>query len=95
MLLLKINVTKVDKARLFEGKNGAKYLDLVVTELEEPDQFGNTMLIKQACSKEERQSGVKMPIIGNGKELTGSKPKPQAPKPTAAATTGDDDGLPF
>jgi hypothetical protein len=69
MLTLKINVMKLQKERFFEGKNGAKYADLIVMELDEPDQYGNTFIVKQSLSKEERQQGVKMPIIGNGKSF--------------------------
>ena len=67
LIYIKIDVTKIDKARLFEGKNGAKYLDLVC--IPSPTgKFGDTHFITQSCSKEERQSGTKMPIIGNAKE---------------------------
>lgn len=67
IIYIKIDVTKIDKARLFQGKNGAKYLDLVCVPSRE-SRYGDTHFITQSCSKEERQRAVKMPIIGNAKE---------------------------
>lgn len=67
MINLSIDVMKLQKERFHPGKNGAKYANLVVMELNEPDQYGNTHIVKQSCTKEEREAGVKMPIIGNGK----------------------------
>lgn len=64
---LKIDVTKIDKTRIFEGKNG-KYVDMVCfIDTEEQDQFGNHGRIDQAVSKEEKQQGVKGPILGNAR----------------------------
>lgn len=64
---LKIDVTKIDKTRIFEGKNG-KYVDMVCfIDTEEQDQFGNNGRIDQAVKKEEKQQGVKGPILGNAR----------------------------
>jgi hypothetical protein len=66
LVTLKIDVTKVDKARLFKGSKGT-YLDCQVFLEDEQDQYGNNGMITQAVSKEERQSGVKGAILGNAK----------------------------
>ncbi len=71
MITVKIDVTKVDKARLFEGKNGAKYLDLVL--IERQDQYGNDYMAVQGVTKEERLAGVKGAILGNGKHIGGQQ----------------------
>jgi len=64
---LKIDVTKIDKTRIFEGKNG-KYVDMVCfIDTEEQDQYGNNGRIDQSVKKEEKQQGVKGPILGNAK----------------------------
>lgn len=100
MKLLKIDVTKIDKARLFKGK-AATYLDLVMHENKNgTDKYGNDGFITQSCTKEERQNGVKMPIIGNWKRVGA---RPQAPVDATApvsgvpSTTADaaDDQVPF
>ena len=64
---IKIDVTKIDKARLFKGEKGT-YLDLTTfIDTSEADQYGNHGFISQATTKEERDQGVKTPILGNSK----------------------------
>ncbi|AUR91936.1 hypothetical protein NVP1167O_40 [Vibrio phage 1.167.O._10N.261.51.F2] len=64
---LKLDVTKIDKARLFNGQKGT-YLDATVfIDLDELDQYGNSGMITQDVSKEEKQQGVKGNILGNVK----------------------------
>ncbi len=66
-LALKINVSQIDKARLFAGAKG-QYLDCTIfVDLDQLDQYGNSGMITQDVSKEEKQQGVKGNILGNGK----------------------------
>ena len=83
---LKINVSEIDKARLFVGKKG-KYLDATVfIDLEQLDQYGNSGMITQDVSKEEKDQGVKGNILGNCKLFWsegGQAPQQQqAPQPS-------------
>lgn len=67
MQKLKIDVTKIDKTALFEGKKG-KYLDITLFENRDgTDQYGNDGFIVQEISKERRDKGEKGPILGNWK----------------------------
>lgn len=64
---LKIDVTKIDKARLFKGQKGT-YLDATVfVELNGFDQYGNSGMITQDVTKEEKQQGGQGAILGNSK----------------------------
>ena len=64
---IKLDVTKIDKQRLFSGQKGT-YLDATVfIDIDELDQYGNSGMITQDVSKEEKQSGVKGNILGNVK----------------------------
>ncbi len=64
---LKIDVSKIEKARLFKGAKGT-YLDATVfIDLSELDQYGNSGMITQDVSKEEKQQQVKGAILGNCK----------------------------
>lgn len=64
---LKIDVTKIDKARIFEGKKG-KYIDLTTfVDLNNASEFGDHGFIAHSVSKEEREGGVQGAIIGNAK----------------------------
>ena len=85
----KIDVTKIDKNRLYQGK----WLDLVMVETKQVGQYGDTHLVKQSISKEERESGVQLPIIGNLRPMGGGNTgggQRQPPK-----KTDDWDDCPF
>lgn len=92
----KIDVTKIDKNRLFQGKNGAKYLDVILIEKDGQDQYGNNFMVVQGVSKEEREQGIKGAILGNGKYMGkgGSKPEAAAAKQTETQSSEHDD-VPF
>ena len=61
----KVNLSLVDQSRCFNGAKG-KYADLTAfIDIDEVGQYGDNGTISQQTSKEERDQGVKMPIIGN------------------------------
>lgn len=63
---VRIDVTKIDKDKLYKGQKG-QYLDLTTfINLDEQDKYGNNGFISQSVSKE-RDAGVKTPILGNVK----------------------------
>ena len=96
MISISIDVTKIDKERLYTGKKGV-YLDCILIETPN-NQYGDDYMIAQSVSKEEREQGIKGEILGNAKIL-GGKPQgtQQAPPPEAgnADYKGDDSDLPF
>jgi len=65
---VKIDVSKIDKSRLYKGQKGT-YLDLTTfINTAELDQYDNNGFISQSMTKEEREGGVeKTPILGNVK----------------------------
>jgi len=92
----KINVTRIKKEHLFQGKNG-KYLTVRGFESERPDQFGNAGFASQSVSKEAFDRGEKGEIIGNWKHVEPKKATPapsKAPKLAPAQPAADDD-VPF
>jgi len=69
LIALKIDVKKIDKARLYKGTKGT-YLDAtIVFDPDNPDQYENHGFIAQSVSKEEREAGQRGEILGNGKLL--------------------------
>lgn len=75
---LKIDVSKIDKARLFSGQKGT-YLDATIfVDLDQLDQYGNSGMITQDVSKDEKAQGIKGNILGNGKVFW--KEQGQAPQ---------------
>ncbi len=82
---IKLDVKKLDKARFFAAQSGALYVDITMfLDPENEGQYGDHGFATQSCSKEEREGGVQMPIIGNGKIFYGlnelKAAVPQAPK---------------
>lgn len=91
---LKIDVTKIDKARLYKGKKGT-YLDAqVFVDVDEADQYGNNGMITQAVSKDERAAGEKGAILGNCKVFWRDQAQEQAQQ-AAPQGGGMDDDIPF
>lgn len=101
---LKIDVSKIDKDRLFKGQKGT-YLDATVfIDTAELDQYGNSGMITQDVSKEEKQQGVKGNILGNCKVFwsdSGQQAQPQQPPQQAQPQYNappqefDDSDIPF
>jgi hypothetical protein len=98
MKSVRINVTKIDKSAIYEGKNG-KYVDLVLFENKNgEDQYGNLGFVTQDIGKERRLAGEKGPILGNWKELAGSREAIKEGSPgedLPAGVSEDDDEIPF
>jgi len=85
MQSIKIDVTKIDKALLYQGQKGT-YLNIVLMENREgKDQYGNDGFVKQETSKEQRAAGIKGPIIGNWKHVGSSAPKQERGTPQRPA----------
>jgi len=100
LIALKIDVTKLEKARFFQGKNGAVYADLILNLKDDlaEDQYGNCGFMAQSVTKDERTAGTKLPICGNAKLLAGPKAeqaKPRQPAPAPRNDFADDDSVPF
>ena len=61
-LNLKIDVTKIDKSKLFKGQKGT-YLDATIfVDLDNEDQYGNNGMVTQKW----KDAGKDTPILGNG-----------------------------
>lgn len=71
MIKISIDLRQIDQARCKKvvRKNGqpASFCELVI--FETPNSDYGDFAVKQDTSKQERESGVKLPIIGNGKNF--------------------------
>lgn len=97
ILRLKLDVTKIDKARLFQGKKGT-YLDATVFLNDEPGQFGDHGMITQDVSQEEREAGTKGAILGNAtivKIMDDNNRPASTPKPAQTPAQDENDDIPF
>lgn len=89
-----IDVTKIDKSKLVDGKNGAKYFNFDLVVNDEPNQYGNDCSIANKQTKEERASKAKRTYIGNGKTVWRSTAKHTTVKPQSNEQ-GSSEDLPF
>jgi hypothetical protein len=62
-----IDVTKLEKSRFFKGKKGTYAKLTCFIDTEETSQYGDHGTITQELSKEDRDNGIKLPILGNAK----------------------------
>lgn len=102
---IRIDLSKVDQAHVFAGKNGARYLDIALLETK-PSNFGdqrdeNTHMAVQSLPKQERDAGKKGAILGNMKPFGNLKAQDQqkkAPhyqnKPATPKTKEEDEDFP-
>ena len=64
---VRIDVSKIDKDRLYKGEKGT-YLDCTTfIDTENKDQYDNNGFISESVSKEERDQNVQGTILGNVK----------------------------
>jgi hypothetical protein len=77
-------VIDLNKARAKKHANGKVYLNLEAKENRDGvDRYGNTHFVAEPVTRDERQEGLKLPIIGNGKVFSfdkGAKGHQDAPK---------------
>ena len=95
MISIKIDVKKINKARLYKGEKGT-YLNCTL--IETPNsEYGDYMIVEET-TKAERDAGTKGTILGNGK-IVKSKTETQHPVATTnnqtTTTPADEDDLPF
>jgi hypothetical protein len=92
---LKIDVTKIDKVRLFKGEKGT-YLDCTTfIDIDEKDQYENNGFISQDVSKEEKNNGVQGNILGNCKVFWSNNSQEPRQQSNQANNPVPDDDIPF
>jgi hypothetical protein len=95
LISARINLSKVDKAKLFKGERGT-WLDLTISVNDEKDNYGNDASVQQSLSKEEREAGAKKVYLGNGVTIWDSNGAPrEGTPPQENSAPPIDDDLPF
>lgn len=86
---LKIDVSKIEKERLFEGKKG-KYLTMTTfVDIDQQDQYGNNGMITHKRNKDEKTT----PILGNCKVFWSDSQSNK--QQTNSDENNFDDNIPF
>jgi len=94
---IQIDVSKIDKARLYKGAKGT-YLNLTTfVDPANPDQYDQHGFISQTVTKEERAQSVRTPILGNCTVFFQEQGADNVPVTTATPAVSDtfDDDIPF
>ena len=86
-----LDVTKIDKGKLYKGKKGT-YLNITILWKDEPDEYGNHAMIVQDVGKEAREAGEQGAILGNAKHIQQKKSQPE---PGHGPVDDESDTLPF
>ena len=93
---LRIDVTKIDKEKLYKGAKGT-YLDVTTfIDTDTSDQYGNNGMVTQSTTQEERDAGVKGAILGNNKVFMNKEAEAtSAPKAAQNTIESFEDDVPF
>lgn len=93
LLGLSIDVTKIDKSKLGNGK----YLNLTVSIDDETNQYGQNVSAYDSQTKEQREAKEPRNYLGNGKVFwtDGNIVKAVTPLPGDMNNTNNEDDLPF
>ena len=91
-----IDVTKIDKLRLKQDGE-KKWMNLTTyIDPDNPGKFGDHGFINQSLTKEEKEAGVRTPILGNCKVFFIESGVAEAPTtPTTTPPEGFEDDIPF
>ena len=94
-----IDLTKIDKSKIYEGKKG-KYYPITIVLNDEPGQYGDSGYIQTEQSKEERDAKQPKSYLGNVKVVwtngdnVAAAPRDGQPQQAAPVAAPVDD-LPF
>jgi len=93
-LNVRINVSKIDKSKLYKGAKGV-YLNMTTfVDLDEEDEYGNNGFISMEQSKEQRDAGEQSVILGNVKKFWSDGATASAPQSDMSLEELDED-IPF
>ena len=93
-LNVRINVSKIDKSKLYKGAKGV-YLNMTTfVDLDEEDEYGNNGFISMEQSKEQRDAGEQSVILGNVKKFWSDGATASVPQSDMSLEELDED-IPF
>ena len=98
---ISIDLAKLDKSKIVEGKNGQKYYNLSISINDATDNYGNNVSVTEPQNKEQRDNKEQRTFYGNGKVFwtDGSIKKAEGKDGTKTSALGmgvnEPDDLPF
>tara|TARA_R100000935_G_C2747660_1_gene128457 strand:- start:20 stop:313 length:294 start_codon:yes stop_codon:yes gene_type:complete len=93
-LNVRINVSRIDKSKLYKGEKGV-YLNMTTfVDLDQEDEYGNNGFIAMEQSKEQRDAGEQSVILGNVKKFWSDGAAVSTPQADMSIEELDED-IPF
>jgi hypothetical protein len=87
MIVIDICLSDIPKDAITEGKNGKKYLKLVLNKRKSEGKFGETHTLQLSQTKEQREAKAAPVYVGGGKEYQFSKTPENAPVKSQSTTS--------
>ena len=96
IISVSIDLNKLDKSRIVEGKNGAKYYNFTINVNDEKDNYGNDASVTISQTAEERQAKAQRTFVGNGRVVwSGTSNKEPHKTYNTPKSAEQEDDLPF
>lgn len=98
MITLSIDVTLLDKSRFkhHTRKNGNQAIFAELILIDTPNGEYGDYMVKQSVTKQERENGVNLPILGNAKQVVPvEKAVKEIQRHVEKTHTEDGDEIPF
>lgn len=98
---ISIDLSKLDKSKIVNGKNGQKYYNLNIGINDNSDNYGNNIQVTEPQSQEQRAAKEPKTFYGNGKvfwtdgKIEVAKKNEITNPPASNASMSDNDDLPF
>lgn len=100
IISVSVNLSKIDKSKIVDGKNGAKYYNMNIIVNDDFDQYNNNVQVTDSQTKEQRSAKEKRNFIGNGRVIWSNlaevkKDAPQQDNGNGYSSSPSDSDLPF
>jgi len=92
---ISIDVTKIEKARLYQGKKGNYLTMTTFIDVDNKDQYDNNGFVSHKQTKEEKEAKTNTPILGNVKVFWSDAPQTQEGAQQAKGNLDDFEEPPF
>ena len=89
LITASICLNDIPQFKYKKDKNGNTYINFTISEMRQPDKWGNTHTLYLSQGKEERENKVEKVYIGKGKEWK-QNPQPQQGRPKLPIEGKDD-----
>ena len=66
---IKIDLSKIDKSKIYEAKSGAKYYEFTASINDKTSQYGENISVSESQTKEERDAKTNKSFIGGGRVI--------------------------